>query len=116
MSDPPQPAQVSPAQVPPAQASEALDDKVLQLRGDGQAYARISRRLGLDRGADAQRAFVRALNRLPASEAKEVRAEEMSRLDRLAERIRGDVDQNDTDRDRRLKAIERMRTEINQGS
>ena len=99
-----------------AEPSETVDQKVLRLRGEGQPYTRISRYLGLDRGADAQRAFVRALGQLPASDAKQVRAEELSRLDRLAERVRGDAEQNDLVRARRLKTIERMRTQINQGS
>src|ERR1700739_3457572 len=94
-----------------AQASETVDQKVLRLRGEGHPYARISRDLGLNRGADAQKAFVQALGRLPASDAKAVRAEELSRLDRLAERVRGDAEQNDIDRARRLKTIERMRTQ-----
>ncbi len=99
-----------------AEGSETVDEKVLRLRGEGRAYARISRDLGLDRGADAQRAFVRALSRLPDSDARRVRAEEVSRLDRLAERVRGDAKQNVTDRDRRLKTIERMRSRISDGS
>ena len=99
-----------------ATADETVDEKVLRLRGEGQAYARISRDLGLDRGADAQRAFVRALGRLPAPDAKRVRAEELSRLDRLAERVRGDSEQNDLDRARRLKTIEQMRSQIKQGA
>lgn len=98
------------------EAPETVDQKVLRLRGEGQAYGRISRALGLDRGADARKAFVLAISRLPASDAKRVRSEEMSRLDRLAERVRGDVEHNDMDRARRLKTIERMRTQINQGS
>ena len=53
--------------------SETIDDKVLQLRGEGQPYARISRDLGLDRAADAQQAFRRALRRLAAGDAKRVR-------------------------------------------
>ena len=99
-----------------AQASETVDEQVLRLRSEGQPYARISRQLGLTRGAVAQQAFVRALGRLPDSDAKQVRAEELSRLDRLAERVRGDAEQNDIDRARRLKTIERMRTQINQDS
>jgi hypothetical protein len=99
-----------------AQASETVDQQVLRLRGEGQPYARISRQLGLNRGADAQQAFVRALGRLPSSDAKQVRAEELSRLDRLAERVRGDAEQNDIDRARRLKTIERMRIQISQGT
>lgn len=95
---------------------EAVDEKVLRLRGKGQTYARISRDLGLDRTADAQRAFRRALDRLPASEAKRVRAEETTRLDRLAERVRADTRKNDMDRARQLKTIERMRTQISEDS
>lgn len=91
---------------------EALDDKVLRLRGEGQTFARISRDLELDRGADAQRAFVRALRTLPASDADRVRAEEMSRLDRLAEHVRADTRRNDTDRARQLRSIERLRSRV----
>lgn len=98
------------------QPSEAVDENVLRLRGEGQAYARISRDLGLERAADAQQAFRRALGRLPASDAKRVRAEEVSRLDRLAERVRADTKQNDMDRARRLKTIERMRSEVSDDS
>jgi hypothetical protein len=96
--------------------SETVDDKVLQLRGEGHAYARISRDLGLDRAADAQQAFRRALRRLPASDIKRVREEEVSRLDRLAERVRADTKKNDMDRARQLKTIERMRSQISDDS
>jgi hypothetical protein len=95
-----------------AEPSETVDQKVLRLRGEGQPYARISRDLGLERAADAQKAFKRALRSLPASDAERVRAEEVSRLDRLAERVRGDTKQNEMDRARRLKTIERMRSQI----
>ena len=95
-----------------AEASETVDEKVLRLRGEGQPYARISRDLGLDRGADAQRAFVRALRRLPTPDATRVRAEELLRLDRLAEQVRDDAKQNDMDRARRLTTIQRMRSRI----
>ena len=96
--------------------SDAVDEQVLRLRGEGQPYARISRDLGLERAADAQKAFRRALGRLPGSEAKRVRDEEMSRLDRLAVRVRADTTKNEMDRARQLKTIERMRTQISQDS
>lgn len=96
--------------------SETVDADVLRLRGEGQAYARISRDLGLERAADAQHAFTRALRRLPASDAERVRAEEVSRLDRLAERVRANTKHNDLDRARRLKTIERMRTQVSDES
>jgi hypothetical protein len=92
--------------------SETVDDDVLRLRRQGQAYARISRELGLDRAADAQQAFLRAMRRLPAPEAEQVREEELSRLDRLAERVRADTSKNDMDRARQLKTIERMRGHV----
>lgn len=95
-----------------AELSETVDQKVLRLRGEGQPYARISRDLGLVRAAEAQYAFLRALRQLPAIDATRVRDEEVSRLDRLAARVRADGKQNDIDRVRRLKTIERMRSEI----
>jgi hypothetical protein len=99
-----------------AEGPETVDEKVLRLRGEGQPYARISRDLGLDRGADAQRAFMRALRQLPDPDATRVRAAEMSRLNRLAERVRADKSKNDMDRARQLKTIERMRTQVSGGS
>ena len=99
-----------------SEPSETVDDEVLRLRRQGQAYARISRELGLDRAADAQRAFRRALRRLPAADAEKVREEELSRLDRLAERVRADATKNDMDRARQLKTIERMRGQIHHDS
>jgi hypothetical protein len=95
-----------------SEVSETIDERVLQLRGQGQAYARISRDLGLDRAADAQQAFRRALRRLPAVDADRVRGEEFSRLDRLAERVRADTTRNEVDRARQLKTIERMREQV----
>jgi hypothetical protein len=92
--------------------SEAVDEKVLRLRGEGRAYARISRDLGLARAADAQQAFQRALRRLPATDAQRVRDEEVSRLDRLAARIRADTTRNEMDRARQLKTVDRMRSEV----
>ena len=99
-----------------SEPSEAVDDEVLRLRRQGQAYARISRELGLDRAAEAQQAFRRAVRRLPAAEAEQVRKEELSRLDRLAERVRADTSKNDMDRARQLKTIERLRGQIQNDS
>jgi hypothetical protein len=92
--------------------SERVDEKVLQLRQQGLAYARISRDLGLERAADAQQAFRRAVRRLPTPDAVRVREDEVSRLDRLAERVRADTSKNEMDRARQLKTIDRMRTQI----
>jgi hypothetical protein len=95
-----------------ADPSETVDNEVMRLRRHGHAYARISRELGLVRAADAQHAFRRAMRRLPTADAEQVRREELSRLDRLAERVRADTSKNDMDRARQLKTIDRMRGHI----
>jgi hypothetical protein len=89
--------------------SEALDGEVLRLRSSGRAFARISRDLELERPVDAQRAFQRAVRRLPVGEQDQVRQQESSRLDRLAERVNADTTKPAEDRTRRLAAIERLR-------
>ena len=95
-----------------SEPSESVDSEVLRLRSTGRAFARISRDLGLERGVDAQRAFHRAVRGLPVAEQERVRGEEMSRLERLAERVRGDTTRSDLDRARQLKVIDRMRSQI----
>ena len=92
--------------------SVTLDEKVLQLRGEGQGYTRISRELGLERAAHAQQAFRRALLRLPDADAEPVRTAELTRLDRLAAKVRADANRNDVDRARQLKTIARMRQQV----
>lgn len=92
--------------------SESGDSEVLRLRSLGRAFSGISKELGLERGADAQRAFLRAVRRLPDPEAQRVRGEEVTRLDRLAEQVRSDATKTDIDRDRNLKLIDRMRGQI----
>ena len=99
-----------------SEPSETVDDDALRLRRQGQTYARISRELGLDRAADAQQAFRRAVRRLPVADAEQVREEELSRLDRLAERVQADTSKNDMDRARQLKTIERLRGQIQNDS
>jgi len=89
--------------------SEVLDGEVLRLRSSGRTFARISRDLELARSVDAQRAFQRAVSRLPSVEQHQVREQESSRLDRLAERVNADTTAPDEDRTRRLAAIERLR-------
>jgi hypothetical protein len=89
-----------------------VDSEVLRLRSMGRAFARISKELGLERGADAQRAFQRAVRGLPASERQRVRGEEVSRLDRLADRVRADTTKGELDRARQLKTIDRMRSQM----
>ena len=89
--------------------SETLDGEVLRLRRSGGAFARISRDLELKRPVDAQRAFQRAVRRLPEVEQEAVREQESSRLDRLAEQVNADAETSTENRTRRLAAIERLR-------
>jgi hypothetical protein len=89
--------------------SEAIDGEVLRLRGCGRAFARISRDLQLERPLDAQRAFRRAVRRLPRPEQDTVRQQESARLDRLAEKVNADTDKTLEEKARRLAAVERLR-------
>jgi hypothetical protein len=89
--------------------SGATDSEVLRLRSTGQAFARISRELGLAKPVDAQQAFQRAVRQLPAGEQDRVYREEASRLDRLAAQVNADSSLSVEDRDRRLAGVERLR-------
>lgn len=101
MSEPSEPSEVV--------DSEVVDSEVLRLRNAGQAFARISRELGFPKPVDAQRAFQRAVRRLPAGERDQVRQQESVRLDRLAARVNADTTRPVDDRTRRLAAIDRLR-------
>jgi hypothetical protein len=90
-------------------APEAIDGEALRLRSGGRAFARISRDLRLERPVDAERAFQRAVRRLPPQEQAEVRKQESSRLDRLAQKVVADTDKPVEEKARRLAAVERLR-------
>lgn len=109
-----EPSEVGESQAvdPEAVDHEAVDTEVLRLRSKGHAFTRISRDLGLGRGVDAKHAFQRAVRALPAAQRKRVCGEEMSRLDRLAEKVSSDATKSDIDRAKQLKVIDRMRSQI----
>jgi transposase len=92
---------------------ETVDGEVLRLRSAGRTFARIAREVGLERPILAQRAFERAMRRLPEAEQDQVRQQEMQRLDLLAARIMADTNRQDEDRSKRLAAIDRLRLELN---
>jgi hypothetical protein len=92
-----------------ADVSETRDGEVLRLRSSGRTFARITRDLEFERPVDAQKAFKRAIHRLPEDEQDRVRKQETTRLDRLAARVNADTDGSPEDRARRLVAIERLR-------
>jgi len=93
-------------------SSEAIEVEVLRLRSAGRAFAGISRDLGLARPVEAQKAFQRAVRRLPVLERNKIRAQETSRLDRLAARVNADQTKPLEDRTRRLAAIDRLRISL----
>ena len=95
--------------------SAPTDREVLRLRGTGQAFARISRELGLATAVDAQQAFQRAVRQLPTRERDQVYREEGSRLDLLAAQVHADSSFSVEDRDRRLAVVERLRAWMEDG-
>lgn len=88
---------------------ETLDNEVLRLRGTGRAFTRISRQLGLGTPTDAHNAFQRAFRRLPAGERDQVRKAELSRLNRLAAKVKGDSTRSADKQARQLQTIDRLR-------
>ena len=92
--------------------SAGVDQQALTLRSQGKSFAAIAEALGLERGAEANRAFVRALRREPSDRRKTIRSEESRRLDRMAERVRANGSLSAEVTDKRLRAIERLRTSM----
>ena len=88
------------------------DEDALRLREEGRSYAAVARSLNLKRSNDALAAVMRALRQRPDSERAELVARESARLDQLEIRIR-DRDKNDPTRlDRRLGALEKLRSSL----
>lgn len=88
------------------------DEDALRLRDEGRSYAAVARSLNLKRSNDAHAAFIRALRQRPDDEKALLIGREQIRLDQLEARIR-DRDKDDPTRlDRRLIALERLRTSL----
>ena len=88
------------------------DDRVLALRRKGKGFQSIAGAVGLAKASDANKAFNRALRRLPDAEAATVRSEEDGRLDRLATLTRENDAFTEEEVERRLGVIERLRTRL----
>ena len=88
------------------------DEKALALRERGSSFASIARTLGLERAAQANAAFNRALRRLPADQQETLRNHEMARLDALGERIRQRDDLDEAERARRARSLDRLRRSL----
>jgi len=67
--------------------------KVLELRLRKVPFERIAEALGITKGA-ANKAFYRALRRIPAAFADQVRKEELESLERMEARVWREVDQS----------------------
>ena len=88
------------------------DEDALRLREEGRSYASVARSLNLKRSNDALAAFLRALHQRPDAEKVDLISRERARLDQLEARIR-DRDKDDPTRlDRRLIALEKLRSSL----
>ena len=92
--------------------STDADEQVLALRTQSKSFAKIAGSLGLGRADDANEAFNRALRRRPLEEQATIRAAENVRLDRLQRAVAADENRTKDDIDRRLRAVERLRTRL----
>jgi len=88
------------------------DDQVLTLRSQSIRFGKIAETLGLGRASDANEAFNRALRRRPPEEQATIRSEENRRLDRLANAIKADETRTEQDVEKRMRAVERLRSRL----
>ncbi len=89
-----------------------IDEQALTLRSQSKGFGKIAEALGLGRPSDANAAFNRALRRRPPQERATIRAEENRRLDRLAGAVKADASRSKEDVDKRMRAVERLRTRL----
>jgi len=90
----------------------SVDEQALALRERNASYSTIARQLTLARATDAHRAFIRALSSRSGDEQQKLVANERVRLEELELRIR-DRDAKDPEKlERRLKALENLRTAL----
>ena len=92
--------------------STDVDEQVLVLRSQSKGFGKIADALGLAKPSEANEAFNRALRRRPPDEQATIRSEENRRLDRLANAIKTDEARTPEDVDKRMRAIERLRTRL----
>lgn len=89
-----------------------IDEQALTLRSQSKGFGKIAEALGLGRPGDANEAFNRALRRRPPEERATIRAQENRRLDRLAGAVKADASRSKEDVDKRMRAVERLRTRL----
>ena len=92
--------------------TEDHDQLVLELRRTGRSFAFIARTLNLGKARDANAAFLRAIDQSPASERKQLRTEELGRLQQLEDTIRADARLAPFDRDKQLDTLKFLRKQL----
>jgi hypothetical protein len=89
-----------------------VDEEALELRKRGASYSNIARRLELPRAINAHQAFIRALRSREGEELQGLVAAEGVRLDQLEARIRERDAAAPEKMERRLKAVEVLRSDL----
>jgi hypothetical protein len=89
--------------------NDGTDERVLELRAEGRAFASIARELDLGNGYQAILGFRRALARRPVEERSRLREQEFARLDRMAESIHSRSELSEAEINVRLATLDRVR-------
>ena len=92
--------------------TDANDDRVLELRSQGQSFGTIAKTLELDSPRDAHDAFHRALRRRPPAEQAVLRDQEVVRLDTLSRRLQGRPHLTDENLAAQLRVVGRIRDQL----
>jgi hypothetical protein len=108
------PSDSSRERVPPRRRApgKTVDEQALELREGGASYSAIARRLELHRAGDAHGAFLRALKSRNDEERQVLIVSERERLDTLEKRIRERDAELPEKLERRLGALESLRTSL----
>ncbi len=93
-------------------AGDDRDQIVLDLRSTGRSFAFIARTLNIGTTRDARAAFLRAVEQAPATDRSRRRGEELARLQKLEDGLRGDGSLAPFDRDRQLDILKRLRSQL----
>jgi hypothetical protein len=93
-------------------SGKAIDEQALELREGGASYSAIARRLELRRAGDAHGAFLRALKTRSLDDRQQLIVSEQERLDKLELRIRERDAALPEKLERRLGALESLRTSL----
>lgn len=89
-----------------------FDRRLIALRRSGKSFAAMAREMNLARPRDATNEFIRAVREAPPTDRTLLRDEELARLTKLEERIRGNQELATFDRDRQLDVISRLRDRL----